>query len=121
MKEKILLSARELRKNQTETEEILWTRLRDRIFLSKKFIRQHPIKFKIEEKERFFIADFICFEKKLIIEVDGSIHLNQKDYDQFRDLIINELGFHVIRVTNKTIEKDLEYFLANVLTPIFNL
>jgi len=117
MKEEIKLIARELRKNQTQAENILWEKLRNRRFLSIKFIRQYPIKFEIEGKERFFIADFICFEKKLIIEVDGSIHLSQKNYDQFRDLIINELGFQVIRVTNKTIKEDLDGFLAKILAP----
>jgi len=119
MKEEIISNVRELRKKQTPTENILWEKLRNRRFLSIKFLRQHPVKFEMEGKKRFFIADFFCFEKKLIIEVDGSIHLRQKEYDQFRDLITNDLGFQVIRVTNKTIEEDIEYFLANVLTPIF--
>ena len=120
MKEKIVLSARDLRNEQTPAEKILWERLRNRRFLSKKFIRQHPIRFKIEGRERFFVADFFCFERKLIIEVDGDIHLNQKENDQYRDLIINELGFQVIRVTNRTIEKDLDCFLTNILYPILN-
>jgi len=120
MKEEIKITARELRKNQTEAEKILWTRLRNRRFLEKKFLRQHPIVFKIEGKKRFFIADFFCDENKLIIEVDGDIHFRQKKYDQYRDFIIHELGFQVIRVTNKMINEDIEFFFAKILTPILN-
>ena len=120
MKEEITSIARRLRKNQTETEEILWKRLRNRKFLNKKFLRQHPISFQIEDTERFFIADFFCNEDKLIIEVDGEIHFRQKKYDQYRDLIIQKLGLQVIRVTNNIIKQDLEYFLTRVLTPILN-
>jgi very-short-patch-repair endonuclease len=104
MKEEIVLGARELRKKQTLAENIFWETLRNRRFLAKKFVRQHPFKFEIEGKDRFFIADFFCFEKKLIIEVDGGIHLRQKGFDQYRDLIVQELGLKI------------EYFLANILT-----
>jgi len=118
MREEIKLVARNLRKKQTEAEDVLWETLRNRGFLKKKFLRQHPIVFKIEEKERFFVADFFCKENKLVIEVDGDIHLKQKEYDQYRDLIIQELGFQVIRVTNRVIMDDLENFLLKILSPI---
>jgi very-short-patch-repair endonuclease len=54
----------------------------------------------------------------LIIEIDGGIHFKQKDYDQYRDLIIHALGFKVIRVTNKMINEEMEYFLNEILTPL---
>ena len=56
----------------------------------------------------------------MIIEVDGDIHFRQKKYDQYRDFIIHELGFQVIRVTNKMINEDIEFFFAKILTPILN-
>jgi very-short-patch-repair endonuclease len=118
MQDEIKLIARELRKNQTETEKILWDRLINRKFLNKKFLRQHPIVFKIEDTERFFIADFFCDEDKLIIEVDGEIHCKQKQYDQYRDLIVHKLGLRVLRITNKIINSELDYFLAKILTPL---
>jgi very-short-patch-repair endonuclease len=118
MKEEIKLIARRLRKNQTEAEEILWKRLRNRRFLNLKFLRQHPINFQIEDSKRFFIADFFCDEKKLIIEIDGDIHLKQKKYDQYRDMIIHALGLQVIRVTNEAITEDIDNFLTKVLTPL---
>jgi very-short-patch-repair endonuclease len=110
--------ARDLRKNLTETEEILWERLRNRRFLNCKFLRQHPISFYIDEKESFFIADFFCDKKKLIIEIDGDIHLKQKMYDQYRDMILNALGIQVIRVSAWTIKEDIESFLSEILTPL---
>ncbi len=86
--------------------------------MGKKFLRQHPIVFKIDGKERFFIADFYCRERKLVLEIDGAIHIKQKEYDHFRDLIIQELGLRVIRVKNETIENELDKFLYDVLAPI---
>ena len=83
-----------------------------------KFLRQHPISFQIEDSKRFFIADFFCAQKKLIIEIDGDIHIKQKNHDQYRDMIIHELGFKVIRVTNKVIKEDLNRFLNEILTPL---
>ena len=83
-----------------------------------KFLRQHPISFQIEDSKRFIIADFFCAEKKLIIEIDGDIHIKQKNYDQYRDMIIHKLGFQVIRVTNKVIKEDLDRFLNEILTPL---
>jgi len=118
MNEKTILVARGLRKNQTESEGILWKRLRNRNFLNYKFLRQHPISFQIEDSKRFFIADFFCAQKKLIIEIDGDIHIKQKNHDQYRDMIIHELGFKVIRVTNKVIKEDLNRFLNEILTPL---
>jgi very-short-patch-repair endonuclease len=118
MKKDIVLIARKLRKNQTETESILWNRLKNRKFLNIKFLRQHPISFQIEDSRRFFIADFYCYEKKLVIELDGEIHKKQKELDQFRDLILDALGIKVIRVNNIMIMDNIEYFLSEVLTPL---
>jgi very-short-patch-repair endonuclease len=118
MKEEIKLIARGLRKNQTETEEILWERLRNRKFFNKKFLRQHPLIFQIEDTERFFVADFFCNENKIVIEVDGGIHSKQHKYDKYRDLIIKKLGLQVVRVTNKTIREGLDCFLIEILTPL---
>jgi very-short-patch-repair endonuclease len=117
MKEEIKIAARMLRKNQTEGEKILWKRLRNRGFMGKKFIRQHPIIFDLDEKQRFFIADFFCNECKLVVEIDGKVHLNQREYDQYRDLIIQELGYKVIRVSNDMLLEEMDQFLNNILRP----
>lgn len=71
-------TARLLRKQSTKAEKILWNELRNRKFNNLKIRRQHPI-----EK---YVVDFFCYEKKLIIEVDGEIHdnYNQIEYDTIR-------------------------------------
>lgn len=109
--------SRRLRKDQTQAERILWERLRNRKFLNKKFLRQYPIFFQIEDSRRFFVADFYCAEKKLVIEIDGGIHLQQCGYDHFRELIIKVLGLEVIRVANKMVEENTNRFMNEILTP----
>ncbi len=52
-------------------------------------------------KKCFFIGDFYCAEKKIIIEIDGKIHENQKDYDNLRDHLINAMGIRVVRIKNE--------------------
>ena len=102
---KILL-ARELRKEQTETEKILWQYLRDRKFQGKKFRRQHVIS--------GFIADFYCPEEKLVIELDGSVHLTQKEYDNERQKIIEDLGIKVLRFKNKDVQCKIKKVLLTI-------
>ena len=102
--------ARKLRNNQTPAEKDLWQELKQ-AKLGKSFRRQYPIRFYLDNRKRFFIADFFCKEAKLVIELDGKIHDDQKDYDQSRDYIINELGYQVLRFSNEDIFEHLEYVL----------
>jgi very-short-patch-repair endonuclease len=81
--------ARELRKNMTEAERALWRHLRLRQIDGNKFRRQQPI--------GKYIVDFVCLEKKLIIEVDGSQHSEQIDYDLKRDTWLEKEGFCILR------------------------
>ncbi len=94
-------TARELRKNQTESEGIFWEVVRNRKLFGKKFLRQHPVQLKFMGKKRFFVGDFYCAEKKIIIEIDGKIHENQVEYDNLRDHLIKEMGIRVIRIKNE--------------------
>ena len=74
------MAARSLRKNQTEAEEVMWGILRSRRLNGFKFKRQEAIFFEDEfSKESFFIADFYCPRKKLVVELDGGIHEMQKE------------------------------------------
>ena len=98
---------RDLRKRQTKAEKILWEAVRNRKFMGLKFYRQYPIFIDFDGRETFFIADFFCFEKNLVIEIDGKIHDYQKDYDALRTEIINRKGIDVIRFKNDDIEQDL--------------
>jgi very-short-patch-repair endonuclease len=93
---------RQLRRNQTPQEEQLWERLRNRKLDGLKFLRQHPFVYGgTEDRTEFFIADFYCAEKKLVVEVDGGIHELQKEYDRGRDDIMSELGLRVLRIQNE--------------------
>ncbi len=89
--------AKQLRKDSTAAEKYLWQILRNRSILGFKFRRQHPI--------YHFIADFYCNKAKLILEVDGDIHLLEhvKEYDKEREAIIKELGIQVLRFTNEEV------------------
>jgi very-short-patch-repair endonuclease len=104
MREIIKQATRELRKKQTESEQIFWDIVRNRRFLGLKFLRQRPIIFKYNNQECFFVADFYCAEKKIIIEIDGKIHANQKEYDELRTYIINILGKKVVRIKNEELQ-----------------
>ena len=115
--------ARKLRRDQTESEAVFWKAVRSRGFSGKKFLRQHPLKFKQNGKKRFFIADFYCREANLVIEIDGGIHKHkdQKAYDKAREDIIECLGLKVLRFSNDRIEKDLDGVLEELkveLTPL---
>jgi len=89
--------ARALRKEQTQTEEIIWEKLRNRRFNRLKFRRQHVIE--------GFVLDFYCHEIKLGIEIDGTIHDQrfQKEYDTLRQEIIEMQGIIIVRITNEEV------------------
>lgn len=91
--------ARNLRKNQTVQEKILWKHLRDRRFRGAKFRRQMPI--------GRFIVDFASVEYKLIIELDGSHHAEQKEYDEIRTAFLKAEGYRVIRFWNNQIMQEI--------------
>ena len=97
--------ARELRQNMTEAERVLWKELRNRKFLGLKFVRQYPLIYQVINNEpRYFIADFMCYEKKLVMEVDGLIHEFQKEEDQHREEILKSLGLNILRIKNEEVE-----------------
>ncbi|MAU15236.1 MAG: leucine--tRNA ligase [Muricauda sp.] len=102
----LLDRAKEMRKNPTSAEDKLWQALR-RKNLDVKFRRQHPV-YK-------YIVDFICLEKKLIIEVDGEIHDYQLDKDAQRTLELEQKkGFTVIRFTNDEVISNLEAVIKKI-------
>ena len=93
--------ARELRSSLTDSEKLLWKELRNRKLSDYKFLRQHPFIYKSDYKGlKYFIADFYCAEKKTVIELDGPIHLETMEYDEFRDSEMIHLGIHVLRLKN---------------------
>jgi very-short-patch-repair endonuclease len=101
----ITLLARNLRKNSTPSEITLWNVLKGRKFLGYKFLRQHPVFYRIDKDwVEFFIADFYSSKLKLIIEVDGPIHNYHLAYDIERDIKLNKRGFSVKRIKNEELE-----------------
>jgi very-short-patch-repair endonuclease len=106
---KLFHFARLNRRTQTKAEKILWKALRGRNLDGFKFRRQHPI--------ADFIADFFCFERNLIIEVDGDYHnaRKQKEYDEGRTYELRELNITVIRFTNKEVLKNLDFVIDKLL------
>jgi len=99
--------AKELRGKMTETEKLLWKKL-SKNQLGCKFRRQHPIS--------YYIADFYCHEHKLIIEVDGNIHLgnNQKFLDSERTRDLQELGLTIIRFTNNQVINQIDFVIESI-------
>ncbi len=100
--------AKQLRKSTTPPEDLLWSNLRRKKLEGKKFRRQHPID--------NYVVDFYCHEARLVIEVDGIIHLkdDQPLYDKDRQEKLETLGLKVIRFTNKQVENDITVVLQEI-------
>lgn len=98
--------ARALRKNQTDAEKLLWYRLRNRQLADCKFRRQQVI--------GPYIADFLCLEPKLIIELDGGQHATQQDQDELRTRFLESLGYRVLRFWNHDVVRDIESVLEAI-------
>ena len=117
----ITLLARDLRKNLTPSEEILWEIVRRKKLLGYKFLRQHPVFYRVDRDwVEFYIADFYCAELKLIIEVDGSIHNDREEYDNERDSKLLNKGIQVIRIKNEEL-KNINSFKSKLSEIIKNI
>lgn len=104
--------ARKLRQNQTETEKLLWSRIRAKQLEGKKFRRQEPI--------GEYVVDFVCYEKKLVIELDGGQHMNpeQAAKDKKRDQWFQNQGYQVIRFWDREVFKNLTGVLEKIRASI---
>lgn len=100
------VKARTLRKNQTDAEAALWRRLRSRGLCGHKFRRQVPI--------GPYVADFLCKSAQLIIEVDGSQHLDQEEYDKERELFLRANGYDIVRFWNNEVLENMEGVLESL-------
>jgi leucyl-tRNA synthetase len=101
----IILLARNLRKNLTPSEKLLWDMLRRKNLSGYRFLRQHPIVYRIDRQWiDFYIADFYSRELSLVIEVDGPVHLKQREYDTERDSKLSDKGIFVLRIKNEELE-----------------
>lgn len=100
MTNRLTCLARTLRKNSPQAEAVLWNRLRAKQIEGIKFRRQQPID--------DFIVDFVSFEKRVIIELDGGQHAKDRYKDIDRDGQVKGNGFEVLRFWNNEIFENLE-------------
>jgi very-short-patch-repair endonuclease len=96
----------QLRKKSTPAERKLWSKIRDDQ-LGVNFRRQHAVS--------NFIPDFVCIEKKLIVELDGSQHLEQEEYDEERTRFLKTEGYRVIRFWNNDVMKNIDSVILAII------
>jgi very-short-patch-repair endonuclease len=99
--------ARTLRAHSTDAEGALWRHLRGSRLAGFKFRRQHPV--------HGYIADFICLEANLIVELDGSQHFDHASYDERRSQQLIAQGFRIIRFWNHDVLLRTEAVLEEIL------
>ena len=99
--------ARKLRAEDTEEEWFLWTDLKNRQLRGHKFVRQIPL--------GHYVVDFLCREKRLIVELDGVQHV-ESQHDVNRTAWLNRNGYAVLRFWNSEIRKEREAVLDTILT-----
>ena len=102
---KTILKARYLRKFETESEKILWDKLRNNR-TKMKFRRQHPVD--------MYILDFYSPKNKIAIEIDGPQHLKNRCYDKERTEYLKLKGIRVLRFQNYEIKNDLKNVLNKI-------
>ena len=99
-------TAKHLRKRLTDAERVLWNRLRARQIEGVKFRREEPID--------NYIVDLVCFENRLIIEVDGGQHATEKNKDIDRDNYLKKNGFRVLRFWNSEVFTNMDGVLEMI-------
>lgn len=99
--------SRELRRNATDAERLLWRYLRHKQCLGQRFRRQHLI--------GPYIVDFACLEQHLVIELDGLQHADAHRYDTQRTHYLSYLGWHVLRFWNHDVLKQPEAVITAVI------
>ncbi len=100
------IRARNLRNEMTKSESLLWNKLQKNQLLGFRFKPQHPI--------QCFIADFYCHKARLVVEIDGKIHLQHVEYDKARTEVMEQYGLNVIRFTNEEIEEEIEKVIGTI-------
>lgn len=100
IKQQTTAFARALRSGMTDAEQRLWRAIRGKQILNCRFRRQHPI--------GNDFADFVCIDKKLVIELDGGQHQDQIAYDEQRTAFFKAQGWQVLRFWNNDVLNNLE-------------
>jgi very-short-patch-repair endonuclease len=102
----VLQHVRTLRKHQTSPERLLWSRLRRRQLGGFKFRRQHQI--------GLYICDFASLDGWVIIELDGSQHVERSGYDARRDSFLRSAGYRVLRFWNVDVQTNLDAVVETI-------
>ena len=98
--------AKRLRRDATDAEKILWNRIRAKQLSGVKFRRQEPF--------LQYILDFMSYEKRLVIELDGGQHAENQEYDRVRNELLKQQGFTVLRFWNNEVMQNLDGVLARI-------
>jgi very-short-patch-repair endonuclease len=106
-KRKLTATARKLRTATTDVERILWQRIRAYRLGGFKFKRQEPI--------GRYVVDFVCYEGKLVVELDGGQHAEAHTHDAERDVWLRGQGFAVLRYWNNEVIENLDGVLEDIL------
>ncbi|MDH5380799.1 MAG: endonuclease domain-containing protein [Cyclobacteriaceae bacterium] len=121
----MIKNARILRRDSTLAEQKFWNHFRNKKFQNLKFRRQHRIIWANGVSGiNYFITDFYCAKHKLVIEIDGSIHDEQKERDLWREEILKKQGYHIMRFKNEDLEEmdkvkiKLKEFITKLTTEI---
>ena len=109
---KLTQVARSLRSKQTEAEKLLWSKLWNRQFMNLKFRRQVAME--------DYVADFVCFERGVIIELDGGQH-NESVNDRDRSDVLESKGFIVKRYWNNDVMNNLEGVFRDLADTLYTL
>ncbi|SFR88275.1 Very-short-patch-repair endonuclease [Dyella sp. OK004] len=104
--------ARVLRRTSTDAEQALWYRLRSRHLMGWKFRRQHEI--------GGYIADFVCSDAMLIVELDGGQHADKVAYDERRSCELQTMGYRVLRFWNNDVLTNIDGVLEVIVEALAN-
>ena len=98
--------AKEMRRKPVAAEKLFWNEVRDRKLAGHKFRRQYLI--------GRYIVDFVCVEKKLIVELDGAPHATRGEYDRDRDEFLESQGYRVMRFRNEAFADDIALVMITI-------
>ena len=99
-----------LRRNMTSSEKLLWSKLKKKQIAGVRFRRQHPVS--------RYIVDFYCHTARLVVELDGKIHLAKKQSDEERTKEIEKLGLQIIRFDNEEVELNIDQVVAKITAKV---
>jgi very-short-patch-repair endonuclease len=100
--------AKQLRQNLTYAEKIFWRYTRGK--------RYHGLKFRRQQVIAGFIVDFYCAKLRTVIELDGGIHEQQREYDRHRDKVLEARGLRVLRFTNEEVVRNIEMVIQRIIS-----